>query len=282
MNISIITINYNDLNGLRRTLKSVQEQTIKDFEHIIIDGNSSDGSKELIEKTQEYYSYWISEQDYGIYDAMNKGIAQAKGTYILFLNSGDTLYRNDIIYNMQVHLKDGISIVYGDLHMVAKDRPNFIHRYPKVLDFNFFKATSLGHPATFIKKELFKLHGYYRTDLNIVSDWAFFLKVICVENVSYRKIDTVVSNFYEGGISTTANNLIKHKAEIKKVLLEHYDLYNSSFDALLSASRENDHIFGQVKAQLRLVATNQYLLKILNKIIAIMAWILKKKRSYIK
>ncbi|AWH72882.1 glycosyltransferase [Dokdonia sp. Dokd-P16] len=279
MKLSIITINYNDVIGLERTIKSVLEQTASDYEYIIIDGNSTDGSKEIIAKYTHHFSYNSSEPDHGVYDAMNKGIKNATGDYLLFLNSGDTLFNPEVIEKVLPHLRSEHDLIYGDLYMVPTNQPSFKHTYPKSLDFTFFKQTSLGHPATFIKKELFEKHGNYRTDLHIVSDWAFFLKVICVGQATYKKIDLVVSNFYEGGISTTANNKAKHKAEIKKVLLEHYGLYNSSFDALLLTSQENDRIFGQVNPQLQLVTTNQYLLKILNKIIAFMAWILKKKRS---
>ncbi|PQJ32178.1 hypothetical protein BST92_09685 [Nonlabens arenilitoris] len=84
MKISIVTINYNDVSGLERTIKSVQKQTSKDFEHIIIDGGSNDASKELIEKNKSRFSYNISEPDQGVYDAMNKGIKKANGDYLLF------------------------------------------------------------------------------------------------------------------------------------------------------------------------------------------------------
>ena len=278
MKLSIITINYNDAAGLERTIKSVLEQKTGDFEHVIIDGNSTDGSKEIIAKYAHHFSYFISEADHGVYDAMNKGIKNATGDYLLFLNSGDALFNPDVIEKVLPHLIMH-DLVYGDLYIVPTNQPSFKHTYPKSLDLTFFKQTSLGHPSTFIKKELFEKHGNYRTDLHIVSDWAFFLKVICVGQATYKKIDMTISRFYEGGISTTANNLLNHKAEIKKVLLEHYDLFNSTFDALLSASQENNRIFGQVDSQLPLVTTNQYLLKILNKIIVFMAWILKKKRS---
>ena len=279
MKLSIITINYNDAAGLERTLKSVQEQTTQDFEHIIIDGNSNDGSKELIERTKDNYSYMISEPDHGVYDAMNKGIAQATGNYILFLNSGDTLYKNYIISKVQSYLDNTTAIVYGDLSIIGEDRPDFIHHYPRELDFNFFKRTSLGHPATFIKKELFDLYGNYRTDLPIASDWEFFLKTICIEKVSYKKMNVIVSNFYEGGISTTANNIENHKGEIKKVLLEHYDLYDSNFNELLAAKQENDAVYASVNPHIKVVTTNAFFLKILNSIICLFAFVIKKKRS---
>jgi glycosyltransferase involved in cell wall biosynthesis len=277
--LSIITVNYNNATGLERTIKSVQEQTTQDFEHIIIDGNSDDGSKELIERTKDNYSYAISEPDQGVYDAMNKGIAQATGNYILFLNSGDTLYKNYIISKVQSYLDNSTAIVYGDLSIIGEDRPDFIHHYPKKLDFNFFKNTSLGHPATFIKKELFDLYGNYRTDLNIASDWEFFLKTICIEKESYKKMNVIVSNFYEGGLSTTALNIENHKAEVKKVLLEHYEVYDAHFNELLAIKQENDTLYTSVNPHIKVVTTNAFFLKILNSFIGLFAFIIKKKRA---
>src|SRR4051794_24669180 len=92
--LSIITINRNNLSGLRRTLESVLAQTDRGFEYVVIDGGSSDGSQELLRATVGI-DYWISEHDNGIFDAMNKGIATAHGDYLLFINSGDCLYEPD-------------------------------------------------------------------------------------------------------------------------------------------------------------------------------------------
>ena len=89
--ISIITVNFNDKIGLERTLESVFSQNFRNFEYLVIDGGSNDGSKELLEKNSEKINYWVSEPDKGIYNAMNKGISFAKGEYLIFLNSGDHL-----------------------------------------------------------------------------------------------------------------------------------------------------------------------------------------------
>ncbi len=280
MKLSIITINYNDATGLERTIKSVQNQSASDFEHLIIDGNSSDGSVDLIERTKEHYSYWISEPDHGIYDAMNKGIRHASGEYLLFLNSGDTLLNDKVLEQALPHLENDSAIVYGDLYIVATDGPSFKHSYPASLDFTFFKQTSLGHPSTFIKKELFYKYGSYRTDLKVVSDWAFFIKVICVEQVSYQKIDLTIAHFYEGGISTSATTADVKNNEIKSVLLEHFDLFNSSFDQLLQHHSNQSFILDQLHPQIGLLTTNKKLLRLLNRFISILSTLLNKKRSY--
>ncbi|GAK93153.1 colanic acid biosynthesis glycosyl transferase WcaE [Nonlabens ulvanivorans] len=138
--LSIITINYNDKVGLERTVNSVQEQTVQDFEYIIIDGGSNDGSKDFLNRSKDYFDYFISEPDTGVYEAMNKGIKQANSEYLLFLNSGDTLYDKNILSKVLPNLKSYQSqIVYGDLYMICEDKTNFINSYPKKLNFNFLK-----------------------------------------------------------------------------------------------------------------------------------------------
>ena len=98
--LSIITINYNNLAGLQKTFESVFNQTFQDFEYIVIDGGSTDGSKELIEQYHDKIDYWVSEPDSGIYNAMNKGIVRANGEYLQFLNSGDSLLGENILKNV--------------------------------------------------------------------------------------------------------------------------------------------------------------------------------------
>ena len=97
MILSIITVSFNNLDGLTKTTNSIIEQTFRDFEWIVIDGGSSDGSKEYLIKNSKYISYWCSEPDNGIYNAMNKGIMKAKGNYLLFMNSGDFLFNKHVL-----------------------------------------------------------------------------------------------------------------------------------------------------------------------------------------
>ena len=103
MKLSIITINLNNADGLYRTINSVINQTYKNIEYIIIDGGSSDNSCDVIKKFEEHLTYWISENDNGIYEAMNKGIIKSTGDYIYILNSGDILYSNNTIKNVFVN-----------------------------------------------------------------------------------------------------------------------------------------------------------------------------------
>lgn len=173
MKLSIITINYNNKHGLQKTINSVISQIYKEFEWIIIDGGSTDGSKELIEQYTDYITYWVCEPDKGIYNAMNKGIEVAKGEYLLFLNSGDYLVS---VYTLEHVLCKSFQadIVYGNLLYDKKKverAPGFHNDYIACID--LIKGT-LFHPSTFIKRELFEKYGYYDETLKIVADWKFF------------------------------------------------------------------------------------------------------------
>jgi glycosyltransferase involved in cell wall biosynthesis len=279
--LSIITINYNNLEGLKRTIDSVVHQTWKEFEYIVIDGGSIDGSAEYIESQSEHFYYSISEADQGVYYAMNKGIEVATGEYLLFLNSGDVLYNDNVLLETKKALLLDIDIVYGDLWIVGDQGKGFRNRYPNCIDFPFFKQTSLGHPSTFIKKELFDTYGLYRTDLKIVSDWAFFIKVFCRHKVSHCKIDHIIATFYEGGLSTSTVYHQQHMEERKKVLIEIFDLYDASFEECIMKFEQQKELVNQLDQDIEVLVTNKQLLKILNSIIRVFGLILKKKRSSI-
>lgn len=214
--ISIITINFNNRNGLEATLKSVQNQTYQDFEHIVIDGNSTDGSKEVIEDYKDHLSYWVSEPDRGVYHAMNKGIAVAKGMYLQFLNSGDVLENPQVLVDVSKELTSNLEIYYGDLHFVNGENSK-LQTYPDELTFSYFTKRSLGHPAAFIKKALFDRVFRYNEALKICSDWEFFINAICKYNATYKHLNFVISVFDTTGISsqeTYKERIIEEQAKI--------------------------------------------------------------------
>jgi glycosyltransferase involved in cell wall biosynthesis len=215
--LSIVTINYNNLEGLKRTVESVMNQTWKEFEYIVIDGGSSDGSAQYIESQSDKIDYWVSEPDKGIYNAMNKGIAKATGEYLLFLNSGDHLFNTHVLEKNNQFLKDK-DIIYFSLQVIDDDKI-FIKKYPKELVFSYFIKDTLPHPATFISKILFVKIGLYDESFSIVSDWKFFIESICKFNASYLQVDEIMSAFYFDGLSSNPNNqnlILKEKSEVLK------------------------------------------------------------------
>ena len=220
--LSIITINYNNADGLERTIKSVIAQSFGGFEYIVIDGGSTDLSVEIIKKYSAKINYWVSEKDNGIYNAMNKGIKVANGQYCLFLNSGDYLY-NDIILEHVFSQINNEDIIYGDM-MIDRGRHKLEYgSQPSKITFDFMVATTVWHPVSFIKKILFDKYGLYNEDLKIISDYEFFLKTILVEGVSTKYISLAISVFNTSGIGSTNQYELLQKAERKFVLEKYFN-----------------------------------------------------------
>lgn len=237
--LSVITINYNNAAGLQKTMQSVFEQTFTDFEYIIIDGGSSDGSKKLIESHAGKLSYWISEKDNGIYNAMNKGIKKATSSYILFLNSGDFLYSASALKTLCSH-KDA-DIIYGDIlwEVDSKTEPGF---FPDKLPFNYFIGNSLPHQATLIKKSLFDEIGLYDESQRIISDWIFFIVAICKHNYSYKHIPEVISVCERNGISCDLNNYEEIAADRKQILNKYFPAFLNDYEISRQQGKEIERI----------------------------------------
>lgn len=222
MLISIITVNYNNLEGLKKTFSSVFEQTYNEFEYIVIDGGSTDGSKDYIEEHKHKIDHWVSEPDKGIYNAMNKGIEVAKGEYLLFLNSGDTFFTEEALsffipFLNDKHKKD---ILYGNIAVISKTQ--WIKTYPEKLTFSYFVKDTLPHPASLIKRACFN-EFLFDENLKIASDWKFFMLGICKRKFSYLYINKVISSFYQDGISSKMPQLVAQ--ERQKVLNEDFFWY---------------------------------------------------------
>lgn len=229
--ISIITVNYNNLIGLQKTVESVRSQTWQEFEHIIIDGCSTDGSTIYLEQNTNLFTYWVSEQDKGVYHAMNKGIAKATGTYLLFLNSGDHFFSTKSLekHSQEINDKD---IIYFNLQVVERNKL-FIKEYPEILSFSYFVQDTLPHPATFIAKTAFEKTNVYNEDFKILSDWKFFLDGICKYNLTYKKINSTLSTFYIGGMSSNPENREIKQQEKQQVLQQDYAVFVKDIEDVL-------------------------------------------------
>src|SRR6218665_29206 len=228
--IAIITINYNDQAGLRKTIESVVAQTFTNFEFIVIDGNSSDGSKAVIEQYKNQIAYSISEPDTGIYNAMNKGIRAATADYVLFMNAGDLLLENNTLEKAATLIDDRFDIIYGDIiwddKIKNKKRREF---FPEKLTFRFFAETSLPHQATFIKKSLFDTVFYYNEKLKIVSDWEFFMVAIVHKGARYKHIDLPICLYDQSGMSTNPENSKKILEEKWNAMREHFTFFADDY-----------------------------------------------------
>lgn len=200
MRLSIITINLNNLDGLKKTIDSIMSQTWRDFEWIIVDGGSTDGSKELIEELasnpQSNISWWCSEKDQGIYNAMNKGIAKSKGDYLNFMNSGDEFHQKDTLSHIFCERKNE-DILYG-LSEYQFEKGIVVMELPKEITLFFLYENTIFHQSSFIKRSLLK-KGYDES-LKIVSDWKQWV-IWFLEGKTFRYIDIVVSNYDVHGVS---------------------------------------------------------------------------------
>lgn len=222
IDISVITINYNDAVGLTKTIASVRMQQNVSFEYIVIDGLSTDDSVDVIKANSVFIDYWQSEKDAGIYNAMNIGAKKAKGKYVLFLNSGDTFNNENALYflskNIVAEQKD---IYYGNLNVIGSQ--NFIKKYPALLSFNYFVNDTLPFPCSLIKKSVIEELGFFDESFKIVSDWKFFMIAICKFNKSYQYIDGLpIVNFALDGVSSTHPELVNQ---------ERCEILNASFSA---------------------------------------------------
>jgi glycosyltransferase involved in cell wall biosynthesis len=226
--LSIITVNLNNATGLDKTMQSVFAQTFTDYEYIIIDGGSTDGSVEQIKKHQNKLVYSISEKDKGVYSAMNKGIVKTTGEYLLFLNSGDTLYTDHSLCDFFQH-SNGEDFVYGNMYVIEKHR-EWIKTYPDKLSFRFFLRDSLHHQSTLIKESVFEKTGLYDEDLKIVADWKVCMNAICIYGLNYKHVDCCISTFPRDGFSSDPANMELFKAERKKVVNQYYPLFAHDYE----------------------------------------------------
>jgi len=211
--LSIITINRNNVAGLERTIQSVIRQTSTNFEYIIIDGASDDGSVEMIKKHTSNIKYWISEPDTGIYNAMNKGISKAQGEYCLFLNSGDWLIAPETLENVLKEITGNLSdIFYADI----KTSTDKISRYPKKLTIDYLLRKTISHQNSLIKRSLFIEHGLYNENLIVSSDWEFFLKEFWEYKSTFYHLETNIAFFELAGISSQRSIITVETAIVLK------------------------------------------------------------------
>ncbi len=212
--ISIVTINYNNFVGLKRTIESIIRQTYTDFEFIVIDGGSNDGSVELIKKHENVITYWCSEKDKGIYDAQNKGILKSTGEYLVFMNSGDTFYDKHVFDKfIKIQNSNDKGIIYGDVNTINGDVHTLEIQNEELAPYFWYKKT-LNHQAAFVKRELFNMFGLYNIEFRISSDFDFFLKVWLKKPNEYFYYNFTICNFYLDGLSQQKENfdtLIKER-----------------------------------------------------------------------
>lgn len=224
MKLSIITINFNHLDGLKRTYESVTIQSFRDFEWIIIDGGSTDGSKEFIEEHQASFAYWCSEPDNGVYNAMNKGIVQAHGEYVNFMNSGDTFFDTTSLREV-FGVQRAADVLYGAMLMPDGTLDHAPVMKPHLQWYDLYDNT-FPHQASFIRRSLFDKIGLYDESYQISADWYFFAKALVKYHVSFEFIPVVLARFEGGGVSTDADKAAAENRRFKMDVFAPYLLAN--------------------------------------------------------
>lgn len=201
MKLSIVTINYNNANGLKSTLNSVLNQSTTDFEYVVIDGGSKDQSLDLIMQNDQRIEYYVSEPDKGIYDAMNKGILAANGEYLMFLNSGDLLADEKVVElclkNIEEH-KD-VDIFYGDIWGIVDSKADkWLHTHPESIDLVFLQTQNINHQSSLIRKSVFDDCGLYPNIYRLAGDHWLFLKALVRHKLFYHINYPLVIYDYSG------------------------------------------------------------------------------------
>ena len=238
MTLSIITINRNNAQGLKKTMQSVVSQTSNDLEYIVVDGASTDESVEVIKHFAEQRDIrWVSERDKGIYNAMNKGIGMAQGEYVMILNSGDYLASPQVVDEMGKALvaNNRPDILYGNMLKIWPDGKT--QRDRQLRDdyslFDFYNGT-LNPDGTYIRRSLFAQYGPFDESLKICSDWAWMLKTVGMNGVKPLHVDLDTLYFDMTGVSEggeRSRQTIRNERQqvlnqtLPTAVLEDYDRY---------------------------------------------------------
>lgn len=221
MKISIITVCWNSAATIEKTIQSVAAQTYADIEYIIVDGQSKDATLDIVKKYPDTVTKWISEQDKGLYDAMNKGIRMATGDYIGIVNADDTFADDTVIENVVEFLKaNPVEASIGDI-VQHKEDGKTIRKYsakkwqPEKLKVGFMPA----HPAIFFKKGLFEKLGYYALDFKIAADYELIIRYFLKNDISWKYSGITTHKMLVGGVSSSGwESYKKVSEEIKKAL----------------------------------------------------------------
>ena len=222
MKISIITATYNSESTLKTCLKSVLCQSFENIEYLIIDGNSTDETLDLVRQHQLQFPKIefkiLSEKDRGIYDALNKGIQLSTGEVIGFVHSDDMLADNQIILTLANKFEnENLDGIYGDLQYIDKNNIDKVVRYWKGNDFNsrlLKKGWMPAHPTLFLKKEVYKKHGMFDLDYKISADYDFMLRIFKDNSLKFNYLPKVITKMRVGGASNRSiKNIIQKTKE---------------------------------------------------------------------
>lgn len=229
---TIVTVCYNSVETIEQTFKSLLQQAYDNYDYIVIDGGSTDGTLNIIKQYEDKFEgkmQWISEADNGIYDAMNKGINMSRGNVIGFLNSDD-YYEKDTLYNVSEFLKVNkyADFIYGRTNLVYNFNSSMVIKLDnpvnKITHQTLNKGMGFIHQSSFVRRNVFEKIGNFNTNFKIGADWDFVIRCFN-NNIKFQKIDAVLSNFSKNGISSKSHIFEKHKIRQLNQLYKIIDLY---------------------------------------------------------
>ncbi len=201
--VSIITVSFNSDKTIERTIKSVINQTYENIEYIIIDGGSKDSTLSIINSYAGYVKHWVSEQDNGIYHAMNKGILASNGDIIGIINSDDWLNHDSVekVVTASKEIDAEMFVIHGKIALYDKYNIFVREHYPKKIPWYHFISTPFKHPSMFVAREVYKKIGLFDEHIGLSADYDFMLRVIR-NHCQTHFLDTVITNVQNIGIST--------------------------------------------------------------------------------
>ncbi len=203
MKISVVTVSYNSVQTIEDTIRSVLSQTWPEIEYIIIDGGSTDGTQDIARKYEDSIAHFISEPDYGIYDAMNKGVRLATGDVIGFLNADDVYTSNKVLEAVgRAFLELDVDSVYGDLCYVSNEDPKKVVRYWKAGRYtarSFRRGWMPPHPTFFVKKSILDKYGAFDPAFRLSGDYELILRLLYKHRISAHYLDFCMVKMRVGG-----------------------------------------------------------------------------------
>ncbi|WP_417871678.1 glycosyltransferase family 2 protein [Winogradskyella sp.] len=238
--ISIITINYNNVSGLEETILSVKNQTYPNMEYVVVDGMSDDGSDVILDHEAESINVLIRETDTGIFNAMNKGIANATGDYLLFLNSGDVFTSKTVLNDFINHPNFEGDIIYGDYKFSEGGKV-----YPDILTPEYFMRSSLPHQSTLIHNRVFKIIGGYDESYKIVGDREHFFKAFLSNKFLFNHVPIPLSLYDLSGISNVPEFKQLKAKEDNRMFQQHLGLFYEDYLDFFRLKKELNIVKGK-------------------------------------
>lgn len=235
--VSIITVSYNAVNTIEQTICSVLKQSYKNIEYIIIDGQSTDGTFDIVNKYAERIDYFVSEPDTGIYDAMNKGIQQATGDIIGIINSDDW-YEPDTVEKIVSSFEStNAELIYGNVCYISEDGEKSLKG--EELSDKIWYSMVTPHPSVFVLSKVYERYGYFNTKYKIAADYELILRFY-TEGVRFLYLDQVLANFRSGGISTIEAE--ECAEEGKTIMLSYVEKFTGDKKAMIKQIQKRYNI----------------------------------------